>query len=80
MVISQGHSILRNYSVGRVFFQDLVRNAAKSSEMLRKFRRFVLTHNIHEVLIPAKRTTPNPLQLNVPDFLRCRIFINNDLL
>ena len=29
------------------FFQDPVRNAAKCCEMLRKFRRFVLKHNIY---------------------------------
>ena len=47
-------------------------SAAKCCEMLRKFLRFALKHNIHKVLIPAKRTTPNTkhLQLNDPAVVR----------
>ena len=40
--------------------------------MLRKFLRFVLKHNIHNVLTPTKRTTPTNtknLQLNDPGAL-----------
>ena len=35
--------------------------------MLRKFQRFVLKHNIHEVLTPAKNTTPNTKNLQLND-------------
>ena len=35
--------------------------------MLRNFLRVVLKHNIHEVLTPAKNTTPNTKNLQLND-------------